>query len=206
MLPWERRCIEADIEFANHDRAPVDLLLRAVHALGLEIAAVDYADLADGGAILWEANPHFLLPPLDHFYLVGPRQLRRRYDAMATDAFGDLLRKHFNLRPLGYRRPADPYDGGACARKTGLEWKIAQPGKPAWLSQNAPVAQWIEQRFPKPCAQVRFLSGASGRSRRAASLRAETTSRSPVIDCNNALAVGEGERLVQRHRDFARPQ
>src|SRR3954451_20019024 len=25
----------------------------------------------------------------------------------------------------------------------------------------APVAQWIEQRFPKPRAQVRFLSGAS---------------------------------------------
>src|SRR3954447_4510993 len=24
----------------------------------------------------------------------------------------------------------------------------------------APVAQWIEQRFPKPRAQVRFLSGA----------------------------------------------
>src|SRR6476660_4141106 len=26
--------------------------------------------------------------------------------------------------------------------------------------ESAPVAQWIEQRFPKPCAQVRFLSGA----------------------------------------------
>ena len=25
---------------------------------------------------------------------------------------------------------------------------------------NAPVAQWIEQRFPKPRAQVRFLPGA----------------------------------------------
>jgi hypothetical protein len=90
MLPWERRCIEADIEFANHDPAPADLLRSAVHALNLEIAAVDYADLADGGAILWEANPHFLLPPLDEFYLVGPRRLRRRYDAI-TDAFGDFF-------------------------------------------------------------------------------------------------------------------
>ena len=26
----------------------------------------------------------------------------------------------------------------------------------------APVAQWIEQRFPKPCAEVRFFSGALG--------------------------------------------
>ncbi len=24
----------------------------------------------------------------------------------------------------------------------------------------APLAQWIEQRFPKPCAQVRVLEGA----------------------------------------------
>src|ERR1700694_4243704 len=28
------------------------------------------------------------------------------------------------------------------------------------VKPNAPVAQWIEQRFPKPRAQVRFLSGA----------------------------------------------
>jgi hypothetical protein len=27
-------------------------------------------------------------------------------------------------------------------------------------AKSAPVAQWIEQRFPKPRAQVRFLSGA----------------------------------------------
>jgi hypothetical protein len=30
-------------------------------------------------------------------------------------------------------------------------------------AKNAPVAQWIEQRFPKPRAQVRFLPGASRR-------------------------------------------
>jgi hypothetical protein len=29
-----------------------------------------------------------------------------------------------------------------------------------WSSGLAPVAQWIEQRFPKPRAQVRFLPGA----------------------------------------------
>jgi hypothetical protein len=28
-------------------------------------------------------------------------------------------------------------------------------------AQNAPVAQWIEQRFPKPRAHVRFMPGAS---------------------------------------------
>jgi hypothetical protein len=30
----------------------------------------------------------------------------------------------------------------------------------AWLSEKAPVAQWIEQRVPNPRAQVRFLPGA----------------------------------------------
>ena len=29
------------------------------------------------------------------------------------------------------------------------------------VEPKAPVAQWIEQRFPKPRAQVRFLPGAS---------------------------------------------
>src|SRR5919198_989767 len=31
---------------------------------------------------------------------------------------------------------------------------------PRYRGQRAPVAQWIEQRFPKPRAQVRFLPGA----------------------------------------------
>ena len=31
-------------------------------------------------------------------------------------------------------------------------------------SERAPVAQWIEQWFPKPCAQVRFLPGVPVRS------------------------------------------
>lgn len=92
MFPWERRCIDADIAFADHGPAPTDLLRRAVRALGLEIAAVDYADLADGRTILWEANPHFLLPPIDQMYLSGPRQIRRRFDAV-TDAFGDFFER-----------------------------------------------------------------------------------------------------------------
>ena len=44
----------------------------------------------------------------------------------------------------------------------------------AQQSHNAPVAQWIEQRFPKPRALVRFRSGASARvSPRVGRLRAE---------------------------------
>ena len=32
--------------------------------------------------------------------------------------------------------------------------------EPLHCRRLAPVAQWIEQRFPKPRAQVQFLSGA----------------------------------------------
>ncbi len=43
----------------------------------------------------------------------------------------------------------------------GLPEHSAMPA--VYLSEFAPVAQWIEQRFPKPCAEVRFFSGALGR-------------------------------------------
>src|SRR5215218_2314232 len=36
-----------------------------------------------------------------------------------------------------------------------------RPVKQGYDGRRAPVAQWIEQRFPKPRAQVRFLPGAS---------------------------------------------
>jgi hypothetical protein len=90
LLPWDRRCVDADVEFADRGAVPSDVLLRAVHALELDVAAVDYADLAGGGTVIWEANPHFQLPPIDNMYLAGPRRVRRRYDAL-TDAFGDFF-------------------------------------------------------------------------------------------------------------------
>src|SRR5579862_6180788 len=47
---------------------------------------------------------------------------------------------------------------------------------------DAPVAQWIEQRFPKPRAQVRFLPGASSRPARgsAARLNQQATGAAPL--------------------------
>lgn len=86
IAPWDRSCVRADVEFAHNGRVPEAILRRAVHVLGLEIAAVDYADLADGNAILWEANPHFLMPPVEAMYLPGQRRMRHRYAAVA-DAF-----------------------------------------------------------------------------------------------------------------------
>lgn len=90
LLPWERRCIDADRAYAAGGRVPADLLRRAVAALCLDLAAVDYADLADGGSVLWEANPHFRLPPVSSMYLPGPRGIRRRHEA-AYAAIGNWL-------------------------------------------------------------------------------------------------------------------
>lgn len=89
-LRWERRCISEDVAFAQHGTVPADLLQRAVRALGLHFAAIDYADLPDGGAILWEANPHFRLPRVEEMYLRGPRRIRERHERLFRE-LGDFL-------------------------------------------------------------------------------------------------------------------
>jgi hypothetical protein len=58
----------------------------------------------------------------------------------------------------------------ASGRST-LEWTERQLAQNGLVEPNAPVAQWIEQWFPKPRAQVRFLPGALlDRSQEVASL------------------------------------
>ena len=44
--------------------------------------------------------------------------------------------------------------------ESALEWIELPCGLNRMVKLIAPVAQWIEQRFPKPRAQVRFLPGA----------------------------------------------
>lgn len=90
LLPWERRCIEADRAYAAEGPVPEDLLRHAIAALGLDLAAVDYADLVDGSSVLWEANPHFRLPRVESMYLAGPRGIRQRHEAVHA-AIGDWL-------------------------------------------------------------------------------------------------------------------
>ena len=72
------------------------------------------------------------------------------------------------LRCQGHRVHAKPVwgrcDRGKRARlpvDASIQWIDQPSAETAWLSHPPPVAQWIEQRFPKPRAQVRFLSGAS---------------------------------------------
>lgn len=53
-----RAAAEEERRRCRPGRAPETLLRRAVSALGLDYAAVDYATRADGSVVLWEANPH----------------------------------------------------------------------------------------------------------------------------------------------------
>ena len=54
-----------------------------------------------------------------------------------------------------------------CAGELGGFLTPASPRSPVakYPEARAPVAQWIEQRFPKPRAHVRFMPGALSRSR-----------------------------------------
>ncbi|HEY4484915.1 MAG TPA: hypothetical protein VI702_01135 [Nitrospiria bacterium] len=93
-LPWERRCLEADRDFSEAGPVHAELMRKSVSALGLAYAAIDYADLADGGVVLWEANPYFYLPSLQEMFLPGPRRIKARHEAVfeaVGNFFQDLL-------------------------------------------------------------------------------------------------------------------
>ena len=91
---WDRETIRADVAFATGEADDPDLLRRSVHTLGLGFAAVDYARLADGRLVLWEANPHPSMPVWHTQALSVPRGLRRRWNRLhraALDFIADLL-------------------------------------------------------------------------------------------------------------------
>lgn len=71
MIAEDRRYFEDDLLHA-------DTLVRAVRALGLDFAAVDYSIRPDGSVILWEANPYFYLPRGEDSVLSAERDAVRR--------------------------------------------------------------------------------------------------------------------------------
>lgn len=75
---WFRRAIELDLAYFESTEPDADLLRRAVHTLGLGFAAVDYARMADGSLLLFEANPYFTFPVTAHTPLDGPRRMSAR--------------------------------------------------------------------------------------------------------------------------------
>ena len=84
---WDRDALLVDRTFGQGAPEQPDLLVRAVRALGLDYAAVDYCTRADGSLILWEANPYFTMPVGRRGHMGWARGLRDRnrrfYSAMA---------------------------------------------------------------------------------------------------------------------------
>jgi len=72
-------CLAIDYDYWAGEPEDPELMRRAVRALGLDFAAVDFSCTADGGIVLWEANPHFDLPPWFRNVAPGPRRLEERH-------------------------------------------------------------------------------------------------------------------------------
>jgi hypothetical protein len=90
----DRPLIEADIDYWRKGIEHQELFRRAADVLGIQWLALDYADLADGGVVLWEANPYFAMPPLERMYLTRARMMVRRRFCLyecAGDFLQDLL-------------------------------------------------------------------------------------------------------------------
>ena len=74
----DRACVRADLEYWRRGVEHEELMLRAMTALGLEFAAIDYSERGDGTVILWEANPHPELPTLAQLKMPRIRKTRAR--------------------------------------------------------------------------------------------------------------------------------
>lgn len=70
--------IAEDQRYFEDDLLHAGALVRAVRALGLDFAAVDYSIRPDGSVILWEANPYFYLPRGEDSVLSAERDAVRR--------------------------------------------------------------------------------------------------------------------------------
>ncbi|KCZ60027.1 hypothetical protein [Hyphomonas chukchiensis] len=90
------RMIDADLAHFEAPVAHADELVKAVAALGLDFAAVDYSILPDGRPVIWEANPYFYLPSGQQSVFSAERQAVRRveetFDWMATQIKAEYAR------------------------------------------------------------------------------------------------------------------
>jgi hypothetical protein len=86
----EREALGEDVAFWRRPSAHAELMVRAVRALGLDFAAVDFSVRADGSAMLWEANPYPSLPPLAKQRVPELRHGRARMESHHR-AIGDFL-------------------------------------------------------------------------------------------------------------------
>lgn len=84
-----RTSIEIDNQYWRSPPEQPDLMRAACRALGLDVAAIDYSTLADGGIVIWEANPYFFLVAHGNYLLPAERQFEARFEA-----FHDALRRY----------------------------------------------------------------------------------------------------------------
>lgn len=90
---WEE-AIAADLAYWDEGNGHDDVLRRAAHVLGFGWAAIDYATLADGNAVLWEANPFPHIRGPSGFVLPVERRLSEREPVVRhsySQFFRDLL-------------------------------------------------------------------------------------------------------------------
>jgi hypothetical protein len=74
-----REHIELDYAYFRKGEEHSDQLRKVSKALGQEFVAIDYSCTADGGIVVWEANPHFCLYPWPFEVLARQRRLRERH-------------------------------------------------------------------------------------------------------------------------------
>ncbi len=94
---WRAKCIEADNgwwEFGDEDET---VLVGAAKSLGLDCAAFDYSTTADGGIVIWEANPYFYMPLKENYLLATHRKYDQRRLA-ANRAFSEFLNELANTQ------------------------------------------------------------------------------------------------------------
>ncbi|HEY8152673.1 MAG TPA: hypothetical protein VII72_00955 [Myxococcota bacterium] len=85
-----RACVRADLAWWRTGGEHHDVMRHAAKALGLDVCGIDYASTADGGVVLWEANPFFYLPLRRSYLLPWQRGFERRYRGFIRD-LGDFL-------------------------------------------------------------------------------------------------------------------
>ena len=81
LSPMHRECLRHDVAFWRAGEQHRELMIRACKVLGLQYAAIDYSNLADGTPILWEVNPVFQVPRARQMILPRLRHAAERADS-----------------------------------------------------------------------------------------------------------------------------
>lgn len=76
--PTDRAVLAEDYAFWRAAPEQTDLMRRATRALSLDFLAIDYSTTAEGGVVLWEANPYFEMSKAEDGAMPRERHLAER--------------------------------------------------------------------------------------------------------------------------------